>query len=310
VGTETQAKAPFDRWCPACQSHVGRFKQGPNGRPDAACPNCRSLERHRFLALLLEGLSPLIATAGLVVDVAPSPQITKILRRIAPGRCVRIDFDPAADARPVDVQASLTALPFADGSVDLLVCYHVLEHIAPDGAAMAEIARTLKDGGIGIIQVPWRPGRVTDEDPSAAQAERIRRFGQADHVRMYGGDFDERLTKAGLESYRLSPKQVVGDHLVQLFRLVPDETVWLVRRDGGRASDVLDDKAIRFRTLQALGKSSLSAQTRIHNAEKRAAQADARAARWENAYHRLRNRRAVRAMVAMTSPIRRLRSHR
>ena len=41
-------------YCAACGAMVSRqFKPGPNGRPDATCPRCGSLERHRFLSLLL-----------------------------------------------------------------------------------------------------------------------------------------------------------------------------------------------------------------------------------------------------------------
>jgi hypothetical protein len=77
---------------------------------------------------------------------------------------------------------------------------------------------------------------MTDEDPDAPVEERIRRFGQADHVRMYGADFEDRLAKAGLASYHLVPRELLDDRLIELFRLVPDETVWLLRRDSGEPS--------------------------------------------------------------------------
>ena len=296
---ETTARPPRIRWCPACHTRAERFGPGPNGRPDATCRSCRALERHRFLALLLEGLAPVVATARLVVDIAPSPQITRILQRMAPAQYVRVDFDPAADARAVDVQASLTALPFPDGSIDLLVCYHVLEHVPDDAKAMAEIGRALHDGGLAIVQVPWRPDRLTDEDASAPAEERIRRFGQADHVRMYGKDFDDRLYKVGLTSYRLTPADVVGDHLVQVFRLEPHETVWLVRRDGGRTA-ALDADTVRLRTLQLIAESHTATDRSV-------AVADARAASWERAYRRLRSQPVVRIAAAVAAPVRRIR---
>jgi len=258
---------------------------------------CRSLERHRFLALLLEGLCPVIATSRLVVDVAPSAQVSKIFRRIAPSHYVRIDFDPAADSRAVDVQASLTALPFSDRSVDFLLCYHVLEHVPDDAAAMAEIARTLSDGGVALVQVPWRPDRLTDEDPDAPEEERLRRFGQADHVRWYGADFEDRLHKAGLLSCRLTPREVLGDGFVELFRLVPDESVWVLRRDAGERRDDLTGETVRMRTLRHVAEL-------YGAAEARAAEAEALAAKWENAYRRLRNQRVIRAVAALASPVR------
>ena len=74
----------------------------------------------------------------------------------------------------------------------------MLEHIADDAAAIREIARVLSPGGKALIVVPRRPGVPTDEDPSLPEERRIARFGQWDHVRMYGDDLEDRLGAAGL----------------------------------------------------------------------------------------------------------------
>ncbi|MDH2416918.1 class I SAM-dependent methyltransferase [Nocardioides sp. CER19] len=219
------------RYCAACGSVVRReFRPGPGGRPNAACPRCVSLERHRFLAVLLDVLRPMLGDIDLVLDVAPSPQVTPLLAGLGARRTVRLDL--GADNRLVDVLGSLTELPLADGSVDLLTCYHVLEHVPDDRAAMREITRVLSPGGLGILQVPFRPGTVTDEDPSVTDpAERIRRFGQDDHVRYYGDDFEDRLVEAGLGLRRVTPRSLLGGEMSAWLRLSPDETVWIVRRD-------------------------------------------------------------------------------
>ena len=121
-----------------------------------------------------------------------------------------------------------------------MICYHVLEHVPDDASAMAEIARVLRPGGVAIVQVPHRPGVPTDEDPSAGREERIRRFGQADHVRYYGDDFEPRLEKAGLEVNRLQTDMVPED-LRELFRLAAYEPVWLVHPAGAPAPVTPDD---------------------------------------------------------------------
>lgn len=323
------------RWCPSCHRDVEQFRPGPSGRPDATCPHCGAHERHRFLALLLEGLSPWLSGASVVLDVAPSRQMTKQLKRLCPRGYFSMDFDPAADGRPVDVRASMTDLPLPDASVDFMVCYHVLEHVPDDAAAMAEIARVLKPGGLALIQVPWRRGRDTDEDPSAPVEERVRRFGQADHVRYYGRDFEDRLMRGGLDVTRMTPLAVLGKRGCALMRLVEEEAVWAVRcaasgeggvlvpHDGLAGGStaflvrlVLEERAqarsresARARTA-ALTREVAGLRAQVETAHTQAAQQRSDAARWRAAYERLLGRRPVRAMVTVSRLVRRRRGFR
>src|SRR4051794_2426750 len=142
--------------CPLCGASDAAFGPGgPSGRARARRVRCGALERHRFLAALLHGIREHI-DGRFVLDIAPSPTVDRLLAGLSPERHLRVDFDPAADGRSVDLQASLTALPLADASVDTLICYHVLEHIPDDSTAIREIARVLRPEGLGFIQVPFR----------------------------------------------------------------------------------------------------------------------------------------------------------
>ncbi len=145
---------------------------------------------------------------------------------------VGIDFDPGADKRAVDVQASMTSLPLPDASVGLMVCFHVLEHIPDDAAAMSEMARVLAPGGVAVVQVPRRLGIPTEEDPEASTAERLRRFGQRDHVRYYGDDFEDRLRTAGLSVSEVRMKDLFGPIETDLLGIEPDEPLWLCTSDS------------------------------------------------------------------------------
>jgi SAM-dependent methyltransferase len=55
------------------------------------------------------------------------------------------------------LQFDLTSCPLPDRSFDGIVLLNVLEHIESDDAALVQVARILKPGGIAIIEVPAGP---------------------------------------------------------------------------------------------------------------------------------------------------------
>ena len=95
---------------------------------------------------------------------------------------------------------------YADGSLDIVLCSHILEHIPDDRKAMRELRRVLKRDGFAIVLVPLVVGvDETHEDPGIDTPElRWKYFGMGDHVRQYGKrDFIERLETAGLKVEQL-----------------------------------------------------------------------------------------------------------
>src|SRR5450432_443830 len=59
------------------------------------------------------------------------------------------------------VHGDATSMPFPDGAFDQVIAAEVLEHIPADQAAMNEIARVLRPGGIAAVTVPaWLPERI------------------------------------------------------------------------------------------------------------------------------------------------------
>jgi SAM-dependent methyltransferase len=280
--------------CTACGATSSEFGPGPNGRPNASCKRCKSLERHRFLTLLVEIVAPRVLADGALLDIAPSATTTPRLRELGGHRYVSVDFDPGADKRVVDVRASVTDLPLPDDSVDLMICYHVLEHVPDDASAMAEIARVVRPGGVAIVQVPHKPDVPTDEDPSAGREERIRRFGQADHVRYYGEDFEARLEKAGLEINRLQTDMVPAD-LRELFRLAAYEPVWLVHPSGAAAPVTPETIEANLAAALPVVMRRMAAHAEAQRLELE--QERAAAERWRRTYGQLRRRLPVRVLL-------------
>jgi SAM-dependent methyltransferase len=52
------------------------------------------------------------------------------------------------------VRGDALRLPFADGAFDRVICAEILEHIRDDRAAMAEVARVVRPGGLVAVTVP------------------------------------------------------------------------------------------------------------------------------------------------------------
>jgi hypothetical protein len=237
------------------------------------------------------------------------------LKRFSGGDYVGIDVDPEADRRTVGVVADVCALPFGSGSFKTIVCYHVLEHIPDDRSAIAELARVLAPDGIALIQVPWRPMSTTDEDQTATREDRIRRFGQADHVRFYGGDFEQRLRDGGLTFVRTSPEQLLDNSLMETLCLVRDEPVWIATRarSPDQPSSIemsLNPKRMTKGIVAAWTRSTLvnegvrSSATHPDDSDseqyrRMLNEAQQQARKWEQAYQRLRSRWPVRALAGV-----------
>ena len=280
--------------CLACGHVAPSWGPGPAGRPNCECVKCRSLERHRFLAAMLRAMPP---TGGVVLDVAPMAILAKTIRGYAPRLYVRIDADPHASGRHVETCASLTALPLRDGSVDLAICYHVLEHVPDDAAAMTELARVLGPRGVALIQVPIVEGVPTDEDPDADLETRIRRFGQHDHVRMYGDDFDDRLRAAGLRTVRIRSTRVLGPELSVLLGMDGNENLWIATR-ADSPEPPLDPDELTQRTLAGV------ARLLVERYADLATQHDALRVRVEDLRGRNRKLKSTLAATQATSPAR------
>jgi SAM-dependent methyltransferase len=183
-------------------------------RWDALCPGCLSLSRHRLLWLYLRDQTDILSRRQALLHIAPEEPLTA---RLSAASLEYVKVDVRSRSRDV-VKADITAMPFEDASFDVALCSHVLEHVLDDGKAIAELYRVLKAGGVVyMLQPVWLEMPNTLEDPAVTTPrERRRRFGQRDHVRIYGRDIVRRLGSGGFD--------VTVDHY---FRRLPSESARL-----------------------------------------------------------------------------------
>lgn len=217
--------------CPVCGAHYRQFM--PYGyvrsRTNALCPHCLSLERHRLLWLYLNHETDLFQRFPRTLHIAPEVCLMRHLKRHFAGRpeqYVTADLEsPLADLH-FDVQQ----IPLEDKSFDVLICNHLLEHVADDRQAMREFFRILRPNGWGILLSPVELDRTRtyENDSITDPEERTRIFGQYDHRRIYGTDYADRLREAGFEVEVIDYAAQLGDETRTRYAL-PEDRIYLVR---------------------------------------------------------------------------------
>lgn len=133
--------------CLLCTRRYARFAAF-NGRDDARCPGCSSLERHRLLWLFLERETDLSRRPQRVLHIAPERYLRARLAELHGDGYVRGDVaDP-------EQRLDVTDLPFMDGSYDVVLCSHVFEHLPGDARAVGEVRRVLRADGWAVLDAP------------------------------------------------------------------------------------------------------------------------------------------------------------
>ena len=193
--------------CPICKSSNIMYLPF-NYRKDAFCPNCYSLERHRFLYHYLFNILEIYSKDMKILHFAPEKAIYDLL-----------NDKPSIDYYPVDLNENyplkirrvvdMCSICYEDNTFDMTLAVDVLEHIPDDRKAMKELYRVVKpaaEGGIVILMVPlYRDLKATFENEEYNTPELRRKyFGQEDHVRKYGLDIIDRLESVGfnVKEYR------------------------------------------------------------------------------------------------------------
>lgn len=113
--------------------------------------------RHLLARALAERPDPAVVLNAGVGEGLYSPMLRAFI-----GAARLLEFDYARPPRTADTlarrfSASLTAIPVRTGAVDLALCTEVLEHIADDGRAVAELGRILRPAGLLVLSVPTPP---------------------------------------------------------------------------------------------------------------------------------------------------------
>ncbi len=179
--------------CGICSNGLKKFITIPDG--DLLCPFCGSRSRTRRLYSFLNE-DDLIR--GKVLHFSPSRSVYRLLKKNSKIKYFSTDFE---DEFLADYRYDITQIPLENDFFDLIVCYHILEHIEDDKKAMEELHRVLKLEGTCIIQTPFKEGNIYEDFSKKTSEERLEAFGQEDHVRIYSvKGLKNRLKENGFQN--------------------------------------------------------------------------------------------------------------
>jgi hypothetical protein len=215
--------------CPLCNEDHRFLAIGSPPRLNSCCPSCGSLERHRLLGLYFKKFPDLIRGKA-ILHFAPEAAITRSVSEQRPGKYLTADLRPGR----ADVVLSIENVTLSD-QFDMIIASHILEHVN-DRIALRELYRSLKPGGIAIIMVPivegW-PSTYENNDVKTS-ADRLRHFGQEDHVRVYGRDVRDRIREAGFDLTEITANP--ADCLTM--GLQPGEAIFVATKRGAEVGAV------------------------------------------------------------------------
>ena len=210
--------------CPCCGGRFSRWMPGLSHRATRVCPRCGAQERHRALWLYMRERTDLFSRNISILHWAPEYALQRSLSELPNAFYVSADLEGDEAMQHMDI----TDVPFKDDAFDLIICVHVLEHVPDDRRAMREMARVLRPGGSAMILVPIVLEQPTLEDPAVDTPElRKEHYWQEDHVRLYGGDFRDRLAEEGFDVTVDSWIRTLDQATLDRYGLFPLEDIYV-----------------------------------------------------------------------------------
>jgi SAM-dependent methyltransferase len=204
--------------CNICEFKMSSFL--PYFGINQICPKCGSMSRTRKLWELIK---PEIGNKS-ILHFSPPQSLSIKIKEIAKEKYITTDYDGEFKATK---KYDITNIDASSNSFDLIICYHILEHIENDHKAISELYRILKPNGQCFIQTPFKIGETFEDRNAKTPEERFKVYGQDNHVRLYSAnDLKTRLEKHGfktqIKTYTEEKNNIYGYKL--------NETVLIARK--------------------------------------------------------------------------------
>lgn len=188
------------------------------------CPKCNSLPRTRLVPYSFHyfNVNP---NNKKVLHIAPNISEYKFMK----GNYTMRQYD-TLNINPdkhINIIQDITQTSLQSNKYDIIIAWHVLEHIPNDVAAIKELYRILKPNGNLIVSVPIYPvfNTVTKEYPDLSSDKYEEVHGHYDHCRSCGLDYYQRFEKENFKTITLHTKDI-DEVQRNKFGLVETHTVW------------------------------------------------------------------------------------
>jgi len=193
--------------CNICNHNLKKYITAKNG--EKICPYCGSISRTRRLYQIIQNEYQL---NGKVLHFSPSRSLYRRLKKTNNISYYSSDFENEFIA---DYNYDITSIPVEDNFFDFIICYHILEHIINDKKAIEELHRVLKPKKTILIQTPFKDGDIYENEEIISPEERLKHFGQEDHVRIYSVEgLKKRLEENNFTTVRIKEYSINDDNNV------------------------------------------------------------------------------------------------
>ena len=211
----------FPRHCPICGFEGYFMAKSIPMKTDAHCPSCKSVGKHRQLWQLIAQRESISAESRLL-HFAPEDCLSTRLKTMV-AEYTTADFM----RNDVDLKLDIENIDLPSGSIDVVICNHVLEHVQHH-KALSELHRIMAKGGRAFLTIPivWEWENTYEDESVLDEGGRELHFGQFDHRRIFGQDFVTAVRAAGFE---VREHTALGAECVA-YGLLPGEKIFVAHK--------------------------------------------------------------------------------